>query len=215
MSNAAADVTGVVLAGGNSRRFDDGDKALATLDGETLIERVVGELTKATSKTTLVSVRTETQRNLLSKILLPTCEVRFVLDDALTGPIAGLLSACETASTRWLFAVGCDMPLLDASAVTGTYERITRPAECHPDALVPVFRGQYQPLHAVYHRSAVADCQDRLSTGDGFDALLSELADVDYVDVSNLPQVVQMSLTNVNTVSELERIVGNDQVSTR
>lgn len=215
MSETALEVTGVVLAGGNSRRFEDGEKALATLDGETLVERVVSELTRATEQTPLVAVRTEAQRDRLSRTLSPAWDVRFVLDEELTGPLAGVLSACETASTRWLFTVGCDMPLLDASAITGTYERVTRTAGCHLDALLPVCRGQYEPLHAVYRRSAVLECRERLSTGDGFDALLDGLTDVEYVDISNLPRAVQTSVTNVNTVSELERVAANDEVDTR
>ena len=216
MSETAADVTGVVLAGGTSRRFENGEKALATLGGETLVERVISELTTATEQVPIVAVRTETQRDLLSRTLPAAWNVRFVLDeDELTGPLAGVLSACEAASTRWVFVVGCDMPLLTASAITGTYDRVTRTDESHPNALVPVFQGQHQPLHAVYRRSAVIESRDSLSAGDGFNTLLASLCDVDYVDVRELLQVVQTSLTNVNTVGELERITENNEVNTR
>ncbi|KAB1187246.1 MULTISPECIES: molybdenum cofactor guanylyltransferase [Haloferax] len=210
MSESAADVTGVVLAGGSSSRFEDGNKALATLDGETLVERVVRALSSATKQPPLVAVRTEAQRDRFSRTLPSAWDVRFVMDDdELTGPLAGLLSACETASTRWLFTVGCDMPLVDASTVTGTFERATRTAACHPCAVVPVSRGQYEPLHAVYRRESVIDCRDRLSVDDGFGALLTELGDVDYVDIDELPQVGQASVTNVNTVAELERVAAD------
>lgn len=39
------DHSGVVLAGGRSRRFGEGDKALAELDGEQMVVRVVDRVT--------------------------------------------------------------------------------------------------------------------------------------------------------------------------
>ncbi|SFR66789.1 molybdopterin-guanine dinucleotide biosynthesis protein A [Halogeometricum rufum] len=208
MRSESPDVTGVVLAGGDSRRFDAGDKALATLDGETFIERVLGELRASTAQPPIVAVRTETQRKQLHRTISPSWDGRFVLDDgSLTGPLAGLLSACETASTPWIFAVGCDMPLLDSRAIDEVCVRVPRDAERAPEAVVPVSQhGRREPLHAVYRRSAIVNCRRHLSNGDSFNALLTALDDVDYAVLDELPQLVRLSVTNVNTLSELERV---------
>jgi molybdopterin-guanine dinucleotide biosynthesis protein A len=43
-SGTRTGVAGVVLAGGRSTRFDDGDKALATVEGTSMLARVVHRL---------------------------------------------------------------------------------------------------------------------------------------------------------------------------
>jgi molybdopterin-guanine dinucleotide biosynthesis protein A len=201
-------VTGVVLAGGNSRRFDAGDKALATLDGETFIERVLGELRASTAQPPIVAVRTETQREHLRRALASSWDGHFVLDDSsLTGPLAGLLSACKTASTPWLFVVGCDMPLLDSKTIAELLARVPQRTVRAPDAVVPVSQpGRREPLHAVYRRSAIIERRRDLSNGSSLNALLSALDNVEYVSSSELPQVAHLSMTNVNTVAELEHV---------
>jgi molybdopterin-guanine dinucleotide biosynthesis protein A len=215
MTEPAPEVTGVVLAGGESRRFEDGDKALATLAGETFLERVLGALAEATTEPPVVAVRTEAQRDRFASTLSSAHDVRFVLDGTLTGPVAGLVAAAEAASTPWLFAVGCDMPLLDSDAVARTCDLATGPDGCQPDAVVPESGGYHEPLHAVYRRSAVRNSREGLSGGDGFRVLLGELDEVRYVDTTTLPAVVRRSLRNVNTVSELERIAATDEVHPR
>ncbi|PHQ47004.1 molybdenum cofactor guanylyltransferase [Halorubrum sp. C3] len=208
MSGESPGVTGVVLAGGNSRRFDAGDKALATLDGETFLERVLGTLRASTAQPPIVAVQTEAQREQLRRTLPPSWDVRFVLDDSsLAGPLAGLLSACEAASTPWIFAVGCDMPLLDPRAVRELWTRVANHAERAPEAVVPVSRrGRREPLHAFYRRSAVISHRNSVSDESSFNAFLAEFDHVDYAELNELPQLIRLSTTNINTVAELEHV---------
>ncbi|MFD1589156.1 molybdenum cofactor guanylyltransferase [Halorientalis brevis] len=197
-------VTGVVLAGGDSDRFGDENKALATYDGETLIERVVASVTAVTDQPPLVAVRDRDQRTTLQRPL-STGHVEFVTDaDGFQGPIAGFAAAASDASRPWLFACGCDMPLLSATAISwlGAFR------EPDVDAVVVQTDGGREPLHAFYRRSTVRRALSSLPTRAGLQALLGELEAVRTVRASQAPEAVAItdSLTNVNTRRELSTI---------
>jgi molybdopterin-guanine dinucleotide biosynthesis protein A len=109
------EVRGVVLAGGESRRFGDGSKALATLDGDPLIARVARAVREATGAPPTVAVRGPAGRRTLSTVLP---DATFVEDaPGFEGPLAGVAGAARATTAPWLFVCGCDMPLLSAPAV--------------------------------------------------------------------------------------------------
>lgn len=197
------DHTGVVLAGGTSRRFVDGDKALATVGGEPLVRRVVDRLAEATGDPVVVAVRTAGQRDSVGTALADTtARIRFVRDDGgFEGPLAGVVAAVERVETGWTALVACDMPLLDPD----TIEWLAG-IDGEADAVVPV-ADQPQPLQAVYRTPAIADAIGDLPYSGGLSVLLDELS-VTYVDVADAPAEVgiKRSLTNVNTVADLETI---------
>jgi molybdopterin-guanine dinucleotide biosynthesis protein A len=190
-------VTGAVPAGGNGRPFDAGDKPLATPDGETFVPRGPGALRASTVQSPLAAVRPETRREHLRRGLPPSRDGRFVCDDSSrTGPLAGLLSACETASTPWLFAVGCGLPPLDSKPTGELSTRVPQSPARAPSAVPPVAQpGRREPLNPGTRRSATIDCRRGLSTGCGSHAPRTALDDVEYVGVSELPQVARPSTT--------------------
>ncbi|ELZ60660.1 MULTISPECIES: molybdenum cofactor guanylyltransferase [unclassified Haloferax] len=223
----APDATAVVLAGGESTRFGPGHKALATLDGEPLIRRVVGTLRAVAGRPPIVAVRTADQRERLAAALPRDWDVRFVRDDpGLSGPLAGVAAAADTVTTSWLFVAGCDMPLLEPHAVAALFECVARrdgdgerPGPSGgdrdrpgPPAIVPVSERGHEPLHALYRRSAVRDHVSELAPDDGLGALLDRLDGVEYVGFDALPESVDRSVTNVNTRTELARVAAGDEV---
>ncbi|WP_148415436.1 molybdenum cofactor guanylyltransferase [Haloferax sp. KTX1] len=223
----APDATAVVLAGGESSRFGPGEKALATLDGEPMLRRVVGTLRTVTGRPPIVAVRTADQRERLAAALPANWDVRFVRDaEGLSGPLAGVTAAAETAATPWLFVAGCDMPLLEPRAVAALFERAARRdgdgerpepsggdrGRLSPPAIVPVSERGHEPLHALYRRSAVRDHVPELAPDDGLGALLDRVDGVEYVGFDALPESVGRSVTNVNTRTELARVAAGCEV---
>lgn len=193
------DVVGVVLAGGGSRRFggEDEVKALADWDDQTLIEHVVNTLREVVARTVVV-VREPRQETSLADALHNGTE--FAYDEPeYRGPLAGLYGALETVKEPWVFLTGCDMPLLDASAV----EWLCSQRDGF-DAVVPRDK-QRHPLHAVYDTGSVLDA-DPLNQ-DTMMGLVEEL-DVNYLDVQDSPETVPLdeSLVNVNTRDELSMV---------
>ena len=199
------EITGVVLAGGRSTRFGDANKALATLDGETCLERVVSTVETATGRPPVVSVRTAEQRETYAARLPES--VTYALDAPThEGPVAGVLGALDAVETPWAFVCGCDMPALSTAAIEWQHRRLAEVVEpsAAPAALAVVSPdGTPQPLHACFRVDAVE--RDRLPAAAGVCGLFDALSPVATVPVSDAPATVPLarSLSNVNTREEL------------
>jgi molybdopterin-guanine dinucleotide biosynthesis protein A len=200
--SGTGEVTGVVLAGGESSRFRDGHKALATLEGEYLLDRVLDAVTAATMADPIVSVGDGNKRDVLSPVL-SNQSVRVTFDDpTFSGPLAGLFGALDSIETPWLFLCGCDMPRLSPDAIQYLIDR--RDAE----AIVPVTDGKPEPLHALYRRSSLVEVTGDVSPEAGVHSLLDHLATTARVPFDRALERTDLeaSTTNVNTLAELERI---------
>lgn len=196
--------TGVVLAGGESTRFRGGNKALATVDGERFVERVLAAVTSVSDTRPVLAVRTHRQREVIDDGL--ESAPRYAYDvEQFSGPLAGLYGALDVVETPWVLVTGCDMPFLSVQVLSELSEhRWTRAG----DAVVPVAEdGSIEPLHAFYRRSALLDAGGNLSPTAGMKAVPRTLTDVEYVSASDLPAHVSLarSTTNVNTLDQLRR----------
>jgi molybdopterin-guanine dinucleotide biosynthesis protein A len=141
-------VTGVILAGGKSSRMGQ-NKALLSLGGMRLIERVVGVLRQVFSELLLVTNTAESYANLG----LPM--VADVFPDK--GSLGGIYSAIYTASTPFSFVVACDMPFLQAAVIRYLLAQIA-----DYDVVIPDVHGEMQPLHAVYSKACLPPILRRL-----------------------------------------------------
>jgi len=208
VSERGKEVAGVVLAGGESRRFggDEEDKAVAGFEGETFIERTVGALRSVTGSV-FVAVRNAEQERMLRRALDGADGVVFARDsDGFEGPVAGILGAAEASSSRWLFVCACDMPSVSEEAVTWTVER--RCPGC--DAVVPHDgEPRPQPLHSLYRRESLLGIKDTGTEVERMMGLTDELGEVRKVSVAHdapYTDTVEASLRNVNTKEDLRRL---------
>jgi molybdenum cofactor guanylyltransferase len=169
-------VTGVLLAGGASRRFGS-PKALAVFRGETLAVRAWRLLGEACDERIAVGKKTD------------ALELPFpLLDDGsdVRAPLAGLVAGLHAAANDVCVAVPVDMPLLTA-------ETLHELVEACRDAAVP----QTGPLPGAYHRRALPVLERRLAVGEL--ALAAALEELDTATVELDPAL----LLNVNTQDEL------------
>jgi molybdopterin-guanine dinucleotide biosynthesis protein A len=134
------DLTGLVLAGGRSRRMGT-DKALLTVDGRPLVSHVAARL--ATSCPTVLVA--PGPRRLLQVVWQQ-------VDDRVAGagPLAGILGGLAAAKTPLVAVVAVDMPQADPGLLIDLANAWNGHA-----AVVPVHDGRPQPLHAVYATSAL------------------------------------------------------------
>lgn len=189
----------VVLAGGDSERFGDPDKALAAFEGEPLVGRVVERAREATDAAPVVAVADEERAGTYDDVL---SDVRFVQDvPERAGPVAGLAAAVAAVEADWLFVCGCDMPRLDPDAVRW----LRGGAAAEVEAVVPVVDGRDQPLHGWFRREPLAAALD--AAGDSLHSVLDELA-VRAVPADDAPAGVPLaaSVTNVNSRADLDRV---------
>ena len=103
---------GIVLAGCDSRRFGEADKALAPVDGTPMVARVVECLGRVVEGV-VVSCR-DSQREDFERALeefTPEVAVAFANDPVPDrGPLAGTRTALQAAEADSVAVVGCDVP---------------------------------------------------------------------------------------------------------
>lgn len=193
--------SGVILAGGRSTRFGDGDKAVATLAGVPMIRRVADRVASVVDEL-VVNCRadqTSALREALDGVSVP---LRFAEDETPDmGPMVGIQTGLRAARGRYAAVVSCDMPFVDPAFLAYLFDR----AAGH-DAALPRVDGHYQPTQAVYRSAAVVDaCEAALERGDR--SALAPVFDVDHVVVDGDAVRVHASpetFENVNTRSEFE-----------
>ncbi len=139
----------IVLAGGKNRRFGR-NKALATIGGISLIERVVERLKPQTSQVLIVTSREQPD-------LPVTCEAEILADvypDK--GPLGGIYTGLLASQSPHSLVVACDMPFLNTELLCYMV-KLSRGF----DVVVPrLEEGKLEPLHAIYSK----DCLDNIKT---------------------------------------------------
>lgn len=194
--------TGIVVAGGASRRFGPGEKALATVGGSPMLRRVVDALEPVVDAV-VVNCR-EVQRSAFEAALSPVERVQFAVDPVPDGgPVVGLETACAEVDDDVALVVGCDLPLVTAPTLSSMLGRLeSRPA----DAVVPRVDGRRQPLCGAYRVGALEGAIDAVGDARGcrVGALFDHL-DVHAVAAGRLPGG-DRAFWNVNTRSDLERV---------
>jgi len=152
-------VSGIILAGGRSRRFGSDKLAVRIGDG-TLLDRSVAAV--AQIATDIVVVVAPGDHRVPASVDRP---LRIVADPvAHGGPLVGLLTGLEAVDQPLAIVVGGDMPELRAD-VLGLLVR-TLAAEPTIDGVVLRSRGALVPLPAAVRTGAATDITRRL-VGDG------------------------------------------------
>ena len=141
-----ADCTGLVLAGGESRRMGF-DKTALRMDGQTLLQRAVERL-RGIFPTVLVSVRQiRPDAGLPADVLQVVDELS---GDEPAGPLAGLCAGLAEAKTPWVFVLAADMPFIAPAAIEYLAQQ-----RAGYQAVVPMIAGHPQPLAAFYAAEAL------------------------------------------------------------
>ncbi len=149
-------VTGIVLAGGRSRRFGS-NKLDAVIDGRTLLELAVGGVAAVVSDVIVVGVANDDQA-------LPAAPVpvRRVADhEPFEGPLVGLRTGLETATEPVVLVVGGDMPSMRAPVLVALVRALLA-SDTGTGAAVLSARGRLVPLPAALRTGAASDVVGRL-----------------------------------------------------
>ena len=189
------DCTGVIVAGGQSRRMGGLPKGLVRRDGETLARRSLALF-----------------RDLFGELLVVASDpapwaglsVR-VVPDAIAGKGApgGLHAALAAARTGWIFAAACDMPFLSAAAIGFLAAR----RGAAPAVLVEWERG-LEGLHAFWSRAALPTVERMLREGDPSIRAIAAAVGARVVTAEEWRRVdpVGRSFENVNSPEDLRRL---------
>jgi len=191
------DITGIILAGGSSRRMGK-DKAWLPLPGGeriTFVEHIASILTTLCSEVLLVARDDAQVANYVA-----LAGVRTLTDKVPGyGPVMGLYSGLSAMHNSHALVVAVDMPFVQPALLSFL---LNQPLT--DSLLVPVVGNVPQVLLAVYPRTVLSVVEERLQEGRRDPRSLLEVTPVRYIDEAQLRQVDPelRSFINVNTPGE-------------
>jgi molybdopterin-guanine dinucleotide biosynthesis protein A len=188
-----SDVTGVILAGGKSRRYGT-NKAFVEINGTQLIDKVASVMRAIFKRVILI---TNCPRE-YSYLHLPAHE------DLIQGlgPIGGIYTGLETIQDDAGFFIACDMPFASQDLIRYI---VSVSVKGKFDAIVPKVDWKMEPLHALYRKSCLPVLMELIASG-SYQILESfHRLNVRFIDETEIttydPQL--RSFFNVNRPDEL------------
>ncbi len=146
-------LTGVILAGGASRRMGGQDKGLVVFRGRPLVEWVAEALAPQVDELIIIANRNLDAYRALGFAVFSDLRPDF------PGPLAGFEAALTHARHPWLVTCPTDAPLLPADYVL----RLCPP--CPNTPAVAIIDGRSQPVFSLLPRSALPALSATLDAG--------------------------------------------------
>lgn len=144
-----ADVTGVLLAGGKSRRMGE-DKRFILVGQQTLFERSCAVLCDVFEHVCVVIAHDSPALQAdvpVVRDLIPDC-----------GSLGGLYTGLRWAKTQHIFLTACDMPFLNPDVV-----RYMVRLKDQADIVIGRWATRLQPTHAVYGRGCLPVIEEMIN----------------------------------------------------
>ena len=187
-------VSVAILAGGKSSRMGQ-DKATLMWNGRPFIEHILS-VVDGLGDELLISTNHPEPFEQYGQRCVPD-----IHPDC--GALSGLEACLHQATHEYLLVVACDMPFLQRPLLELLLRR-----RIAPTCVVPVWQDRQQPLHALYHRSALAVVQAQLALGRySLERLLQQLP-IDWVldhEIADCDPLGR-AFTNINTPEQLRQI---------
>ncbi len=189
------EVTSIVLAGGKNLRLGR-YKALETVCGKTLIERVVERLRLLTDRILVVTSQEQPPLTVTGiEVLVDVYPGK--------GPLGGIYTGLLASRSLYSVVAACDMPFLNT-------ELLRYMIELSPDFDIVIPRlgeEMVEPLHAIYSRNCLDNIKTQLERNQlRINSLLNAVR-VRYVERAECqrfdPQL--LSFFNINCQSDLDR----------
>ncbi|GAB5398458.1 MAG: molybdenum cofactor guanylyltransferase [Aureisphaera sp.] len=187
--NSSEHITGIILAGGKSKRMGH-DKALLPFKGKPFLQHIIDALKPLVNDIIIVSDRTEYDQFGERRV-----------DDLVknAGPLAGLYSGLYHTETENNIVVSCDVPLLKPSLL----QRLITENETEYDAVQFQIEDKTMPLIAMYKKRCMHSCYHLLESGE-------RRLRVFVIGLNThtivLDEVTAIQATNVNTKKDLKQL---------
>lgn len=188
-------ITGLILAGGRARRMGGIDKGLVELDGKPMIAYVVDSLLPQVGTIIINANRNLTKYREWAGTVVKDRTGEY------DGPLAGIASGLEAATTELVLTTPCDSPLLARDLTERMYQgRISARAE-----IAVASDGQrLQPVFMLLERSLLSSIEAFLAIGERkIDKWFANHV-VTVVDFSDQPD----TFLNINSMEEKEALAG-------
>lgn len=190
-----AEVTGVLLAGGKSRRMGE-DKRYLLVGERTLLERSL-EILEAVFEKVVVVIAQDSA--FLESATSPV--IRDLIPDG--GSLGGLYTGLKQASTEHVFVVACDMPFLNPLVIRHFVK-----LRMQADIVMAKLSNGLHPMHAVYGKACLPHLERMIAARN---LKIQDLANqsglrIHFVGATELAAIdpTANSFHNVNTPADLE-----------
>ena len=188
------EVTGVLLAGGKSRRMGE-DKRYLIVGEQTLLERGLAVLRSTFQEVLVVIAQDSLPLNIDARV------VRDLVADC--GSLGGVYTGLMQATTPYIFVAACDMPFLNQAVITQFIRRRTT-----ADIVMAQLAARLHPMHAVYGKECLSAMEQMMMARQlKIQDLVSHTSlRVHYVTETDLFTIDPSgrSFHNVNTPADLE-----------
>jgi molybdopterin-guanine dinucleotide biosynthesis protein A len=188
------EVTGILLAGGKSRRMGE-DKRHLVVGEQTLLERGLRVLQSIFCEVLVVIAQDSPPLSIDARVvrdLVPDC-----------GSLGGLYTGLTQATTPYIFVVACDMPFLNQTVIAQfTNRRATA------DIVIAKLDDRLHPMHALYSKRCLPALEQMIRARQlKIQEIVSQSSlRVRYVTEADLLTIDPSghSFYNVNTMADLE-----------
>lgn len=189
------EVSGVVLAGGKSKRMGM-DKRHLSVHGKPLLERVTSVLLELFPEVLLVLAEEDISRQgdriRIVTDLIPDCAA-----------VGGLYTGLYHSRYPRIFVVACDMPFINPAVIELFLQKIDA-----TDIVMAQLVAGLQPLHGLYSKQCLPILKEMI---DARDLRLQNIADKPGLIVHRVPETEikrldpqLISFLNVNSPADLE-----------
>ncbi|WP_161974915.1 molybdenum cofactor guanylyltransferase [Bacillus timonensis] len=192
-------ITGILLAGGESRRFGS-PKAFAKLHHKFFYEYAVEALKGNVRKLVIVShpaLVEQFQNQTSVEVIQDLPEYKG------NGPLAGMFTAMQKEPSDWYVVLPCDTPFVTDELVK---QLITYTNDQNIDAIVPVINDRQQPLIAVYHGRVAMRIEELLNVQQFKMSHLLDACSVKFVTNQEL-HLQGMEFENINDKTEYQKLL--------
>lgn len=189
---------GIILCGGNSSRMGS-DKGLLKLEAKTWAQTAIDKITPLGIPVKL-SVNQQQYKDYTAVFDAADLVVDAPSLD-LRGPLLGVLSCHLQYPQRALFALACDMPLMESTLLKELHERYQQAPEA--EACVFTNDGEPEPLCAIYSARGLAKILALLQNGHLVKHSMKYM--LDHLSIVSIPIQPQqkISFRNFNAHAEL------------
>ena len=188
-------ISGVILTGGNNRRFNGIEKSNVIIDGEPIISRIINVLSNIFEEIILV---TNNPHNFdgYPNIKI-TCDYFLKV-----GPLGGIHSACRSSSNNSIFVFAGDMPSLNKDIIIRQLEYFNN-LSC--DVLVPQINNFIEPLHAIYNTSIVKILEEYITESDDYSVRnFFNMLNISYMRLNDTEET-RHAFLNINSPNDISK----------
>ena len=187
--------TGVILAGGQNKRFDGKNKAFLSIGGQRIVDRLLTVYMRLFDQVVLVTNDPVAYMDVDALIVSDHYSVR----SSLNGLHAGLFAAAH----EYAFFAACDTPFIKIELIQYLLGQVERKA----DIVIPSTSAGYEPMFAIYRKRCLPAMvrqleRDQLKIQSLFRRVrVKTIAEVDIRKID--PGLI--SFFNINTPEDLSR----------